>query len=963
MKIYRFIIVLCLGCILGFPGLFADSGGTGGTPDKTLSPLESFSIHKRMKQESLFKGMRWIYTGPEFIGGRISSIAVDPVNPYVIYVAAGSGGVFKTINNGTTWQPVFHDQSTYAVGAIAVAPSSRETVWVGTGEDLMARSSYAGTGIFKSIDGGKTWQNMGLHDSHHINRIVVHPTKPDVVYVAVMGHQYTYNEERGLFKTTDGGKTWTKSLEISEKVGVTDVVLDPSNPDTVLAAAWERDRKAWNNVEGGPGSGIYKSTDAGKTWKKITGGFPNNKYVGRIGLAFSVSNPNVVYALLDNQEPKPKKKEKKEKKKKKEDKKPEGLRIITVKLMGKAEFLKLDDKKLDTFLKRNLVPKEYTAVSIKKMVKSGELTPEKLGQYLLDAYADRKLHETNVKGGEVYRSTDKGTTWKKVSKNYLQSFFSTYGYSFCDIFVSPDDENQIYIQGIRMLASKDGGQTFWHIGGKKNVHVDHHALWINPKNPDHIINGNDGGLNFSYDRGKTWQKIDNLPICEFYTISVDNAEPFNIYGGTQDNGSVCGPSDHIPEHGVPCPWKHVGGGDGFFVAVDPEEPNTIYYEYQFGALQRGNKKTGKQKNIMPRTKIGEPALRCNWMTPFIISRFNRLTLYFGAQKLFKSLDRGDTWRCISPDLTTNPGKDKQGDVTYGSITTISESPFEPGLIYTGTDDGNIHITRNDGVTWEKISAGMPKCWVTRVTASKYDKATVYATFSAYRQDNFTCYVYSSTDFGKHWNFIGNGLPSESVNVIREDPKMENVLYLGTDLGIYLSIDKGKTWHSLGTHLPTTAVHDLVIHPRDNMIVIGTHGRGAFIMDAVPIQEYAKALSEKKRAASPLLFPIRPVTLPEYRGNGEWAQQKHRNAYIYFYLWKPAHVTVTIKDAKKKTIKTLKANGKKGINSILWDVTRDGGTELGIDFGSTGKYAKPGKYTVELTSGKQKQSGEVVVTGR
>ncbi|UCH98185.1 MAG: glycosyl hydrolase, partial [Candidatus Aminicenantes bacterium] len=386
-------------------------------------------------------------------------------------------------------------------------------------------------------------------------------------------------------------------------------------------------------------------------------------------------------------------------------------------------------------------------------------------------------------------------------------FFSTYGYSFCDIRVSPDDENQIYILGIRMLASKDGGKTSWHIGGKKNVHVDHHAMWINPNNPDHLINGNDGGLNFSYDRGKTWQKINNIPIAEFYTISVDMAKPYNIYGGTQDNGSLFGPSDHIPEHGVPDPWKHLGGGDGFFVFVDPEDSNTVYFEYQFGALLRKNLSSGKTKNIMPKTKIGEPALRCNWMTPFIISQHNHLTLYFGAQKLFKSLNRGDTWHCISPDLTTNPGPEKQGDVTYGTITSISESRFQPGLMYVGTDDGNIQVTHNDGITWEKINTGLPRRWVSRVIASGYDKATVYAALTGYRQDDFKCYLYRSMDSGKTWTSIRSNLPDESVNVIREDPKNENILYVGTDLGIYVSIDKGNTWYSLCNNLPTTPVHD------------------------------------------------------------------------------------------------------------------------------------------------------------
>jgi photosystem II stability/assembly factor-like uncharacterized protein len=933
------------------------------TQEQEINPaLSSYDDHVALAGESVFKHLHWRCAGPEFQGGRISSIAVHPVNPYIIYVSAGSGNLWKTVNNGTTWEPIFDSQSTFAIGDIAVSPSNPDIIWVGTGEDLMARSSYAGTGVFKSTDAGKTWQNMGLHDSHHIGRIAVDPHNPDVVYVAAIGHQYTFNEQRGLFKTADGGKTWKKVLYTGEKIGVVEVVLDPSDSTIVYAATWERDRKAWNIVKSGPGSGIYKSSDAGLTWKKLTPGFPDGKYVGRIGLAIAASNPNVIYALLDNQEPKPEpgKKEKSEKKKKTR----KGLTIIAVKKMSSEEFLAIAEKDLEDFLRDNRVPGRYTAKAIKKMVKTGELTPQKLAQYLLDAYADRKLRRTDVKGGEVYRSDDKGETWQKTNQTYFDTFFRSYGYSFCDIRVSPDDENNIYILGIRMLASKDGGKTFWHIGGKKNVHVDHHALWIDPQNPDHIINGNDGGLNFSYDRGKTWEKIDNLPIAEFYAISVDMAVPYNIYGGTQDNGSLFGPSDHIPEHGVPDPWKHLGGGDGFFVFVDPGDPNTVYFEYQFGILLRKDLASGAVKLIMPRTKIGEPALRFNFMTPFIISMHNRLTLYAGAQKLFKSLDRGDTWHCISPDLTTNPGPAKQGNVTYGTITTISQSPFQPGLLYVGTDDGNIHLSRNDGVQWEKLDEGLPERWVSRVLASRYDRALVYASFTGYRhrQDDFNCYLYKSTDYGKTWVSISANLPDESVNVVREDPKNENILYVGTDLGIYVSLDKGKTWNSLCNNLPTTPVHDLAVHPRDKELVIGTHGRGAFILDAAPIQTF----EEKTRGKNAHLFAIRPTPLPAARKNGEWATEKHRSAYIYYYLEKPrtpGAVKITVLDDKNKAIKTLRGTADKGINRAVWDLTFEGGTELGKGFAKSGRYVAPGTYTVRIEDGKISLTGKIQVKAK
>jgi len=922
---------------------------------------KSYAQHTQLKNESIFKHLHWRCVGPEFQGGRISSIKGHPRNPYTLYFSAGSGNLWKTTNNGTTWQSLFDNEATFAIGDIAISQSNPEIIWIGSGEELMARSSYAGTGVYKSTDAGKTWKNMGLNDSHHIGRIVIDPHNPDIVYVAAMGHQYTFNTERGLFKTSDGGKTWEKVLYIDEKTGVVEVTLDPSDSNVVFAAAWQRDRKAWNNVECGPGSGIYKSSNGGKNWKKLTNGFPEGKYVGRIGLAIAASNPNVIYALLDNQEPQP------TSPKQKTSQKTKGLEIVDLEKMSSEKFLKIDEKKLESFLRENLVPEEYTATVVKDMIVKKELTPQSLAKYLLDSYADRKLHETNIKGGEVYRSDDKGENWKKVSQEYFQDFFNTYGYSFCDIRVSPDDEDNIYILGIRMLASKDGGKTFWHIGGKKNVHVDHHALWIDPKNPDHIVNGNDGGLNFSYDRGKTWEKINNIPIAEFYTISYDMAKPYNIYGGTQDNGSLFGPSNHIPEQGVPDPWIHLGSGDGFFVFPDPKIPNIVYFEYQFGALLRKDLSTGKVKNIMPKTKIGEPSLRCNWMTPFIISKYNHLTLYFGAQKLYKSLNQGDKWYCISPDLTTNPGPEKQGDVTFGSISTISESPLQPGLIYVGTDDGNIQVTRNDGATWEKINNGLPRKWVSRVTASMYDKATVYAALTGYRDDDFNCYLYRSTDFGKSWISLKANLPNESVNVIREDPANKNILYAGTDLGAYVSIDKGNSWFSIMNNLPTSSVHDLVIHPRENELIIGTHGRGAYILDAKPIQTFMEKTSGKKA----YLFDVRPVTLPVARENGEWAFEKHRNAFIYYYLDSPQDVEILIsteeekdnkekKKPKEKVIKKLTGTSDKGINCAIWDLTFIGGTELGTGFASFGQFVKPGTYTVRITVGKNTLTGKIEV---
>jgi photosystem II stability/assembly factor-like uncharacterized protein len=632
--------------------------------------------------------------------------------------------------------------------------------------------------------------------------------------------------------------------------------------------------------------------------------------------------------------------------------------IIDVEKMSREDFLKIDKEKLAAFLKENYVPAEYTVEVIREMVKKGELTPRKLAKYLFDIHAGRKLLETNVKGGEVYRSDNKGETWKKVSESYFDYFFFTYGYAFCDIRVSPDNEDNIYIMGIRLLASTDGGKTFRDIVTKSHVHPDHHALWINQKNPDHLINGNDGGVYFSYDRGETWQHINNIPIAEFYAVSVDMASPYHISGGTQDYGPLIGPSDYIPEQWVADPWKCLGVGDASFVLVDPQDANTVYYVIQFGGLFRKDLSTGKEKDIKPKTKIGEPALRFNWVSPLIISQHNPLTLYYGAQKVFKSLDRGDTWRCISPDLTTNPGPARRGDVVYGTITAISESTFQPGLIYAGSDDGNIHVTHNDGVTWEQINNGLPKRWVSRLTASKYEKELVYATLTGYRQDDFKCYVYKSSDFGKTWTSISANLPGESVNVIREDPKNKNILYIGTDLSVYVSIDRGNNWYSLCGNLPTTPVHDLIVHPREDELVIGTHGRSAFIADVAPVQNFTKKTSGKRAH----LFDIRPVFLPvPWEEIEDYAPVKHRSAHIYYYLEKPRkEVKITIRDDKNKVIKELASSSSKGLNCAVWDLTFAGSLEVGEAEKMSQLYVKPGTYTVEISAAKIKLSGKVEV---
>lgn len=880
--------------------------------------LKAWEQHEMMKKTSIFKNLKWRSVGPEFMGGRITDIEVPPGNHFIIYVAVASGNVWKTENNGTTWIPIFESESTFTIGDIAVSPSNPDIIWVGTGESNSSRSSYAGTGVFKSEDGGKTWKHMGLADTHHIGRIIIHPENPDIVYVAAIGHLYTENEERGLFKTTDGGKNWKKVLYLNPRTGVIDVAMDPSNPDILYAASWERIRKAWNFTGNGPGSGIWKSVDGGEHWVRLTNGFPVGEHVGRIGLAVAPSNPNVVYALLDNQAQRP------------VEKKEGELSIEELKAMKKDEFLKIDPKILDRFLRRYSVPREYTAEKVIEMVRSGELTINHIVQYVMDA--NRALFEANVVGAEVYRSDDKGETWRKMNEKYIDNFYYSYGYYFGNIRVSPDNENKIYILGVPLLTSEDGGKTFKNIGGR-GVHADHHALWIDPKNPDRLILGNDGGINISYDRGKTWQKINNLPIGQFYTVTVDMEKPYNIYGGLQDNGVVYGPSNHKPELGVPDPWKSLFGGDGAYVQVDPLDSNIVYVESQFGNIARINKKDGSVKRIRPSGKLNEPPLRYNWQTPYLISPHNPFTLYYGANRLFKSLNRGDSWICISPDLTTNP--QPQGNVPYGTITTISESPLKPGLIYVGTDDGNLWVTQNDGASWTKIGQGLPKKWVSRIVASKYDEGTVFVSLTGYREDDFEKYLYMSEDFGKTWKSIAGNLPSEPINVIREDPQCKEILYVGTEPGIYVSIDRGKTWHSLCNNLPTTPVHDLIVHPRDNELVIGTHGRSVYVLNVDIIQKFVKNRIYERDVH---LFEISPTNLVSERGFLK------AEVSIYFYLKSSLNVAIEVIDINGKLVKKSEIKGEEGINLHELVLT------------SETSPLEPGDYKVILSAGEKKLEG-------
>jgi photosystem II stability/assembly factor-like uncharacterized protein len=739
--------------------------------------LEWFENHKEMKKNSHFKDLKWQFLGPTNVSGRCTDI--DVIMPkgksYTIYVAAASGGVWKTVNEGTTWEPVFDQEASTSIGDVAIAPSNNQIIWVGTGEANIFRSSMAGCGIYKSTDEGKTWAHLGLAGTNTIARIVIHPQDPDVVYVAASGHEWTDNEERGVYKTEDGGESWSKILYVDEKTGAIDLVMDPSDPSILYAAMWQRMRKKWNdprNEKGYSGSGIYKTTDGGAKWEPINNGLPDAVYRGRIGIDLCQTKPNVIYALVDNYE---------------------LAREIT------------DEDTADTY----------------GVPSSGF-----------------------IKGATVYRSDDKGANWAQVSgltpesKQYMERHSSTYGWVFGQLRVDPNDENTVYSMGLALNVSYDGGKTFERLRG---MHGDHHGLWIDPDNSDYLVNVNDGGIVISYDKGKTWRQFrDNLPLCQFFNLNFDMDSPFRVYGSMQDHGSFRGVvnlglgRDQIPA----VDFEGAPGGEGSSHAIDPTNPNIVYSAGFYGTISRTDLSVpGREgrKSILPRQFDNEPRLRGQWVAPFIISPHNPNIIYHGMQYLFRSKDQGDTWERISSDLTYNMASEL-GDIPYQTIFSISESPLKYGLIYVGTDDGKVHVTRDGGKTWAEIMEGLPyKKWVSRITASAFNLGTVYMTQNGKRDDDFAAYVWKSTDHGKTWVDISSGIPLGPVNVIREHPRNRDVLFVGTDIGVYVSKDAGMTWDVLGGNLPSTFVHDLIIHPRDNVVVIATHGRGMWALDAASFE--------------------------------------------------------------------------------------------------------------------------------
>ena len=858
-------------------------------------------------QESLIKDLPFTSIGPSIMSGRVVDLDVNEMNPNEFYVAYASGGLWYTNNNGTSFVPVMDNAPTLNIGDIAV-DWKNDIIWVGTGENNSSRSSYAGIGVFKSTDRGQTWQDMGLSDTQHIGRILINPNNPDEVLVGALGHLYTENQERGVFRTQDGGKTWTKTLYVNTTTGIIDMEAVPGDFNTIYATSWERSRKAWDFKESGEGSGIYKSNDGGQTWSLISGpesGFPQGEGVGRIGLA--VYDKDLTYVVLDNQDRRPAE----------EKQESSGLTKEDFRMMSVADFAKLDNSELETYLRSNRFPEENTANSVKDDVAEGKVSPKDLTTYLEDA--NSIMIDTPVIGAEIYVSADSGKTWTKTHKDFLDGVYSSYGYYFGEIRVNKSNSDKLYVMGVPIISSDDGGEN-WEFIGKENVHSDHQALWVNSKLPGHIINGNDGGVNISYDGGENWIKNNQPAVGQFYYVNVDNQSPYNVYGGLQDNGVWMGPSNYQASKNWNSsgsyPYKSIGGGDGMQVQIDSRNPNIVYTGSQYGFYFRVDLETGKRAYLQPKHQLGESPYRWNWMSPILLSKHNQDIFYMGSNKLHRSLNKGEDLKVISPDLTLGG---KPGDVAFGTLTCIAESPFEFGVLYTGSDDGRVHFSADGGTNWEDVSQAFPSdLWVTRVVASEHEKSRVYVSLTGYRNDDFKPYVFQSDDNGKTWVSISGNLPEvAAVNVIKEDPKDENILYLGTDNYLYISMDRGANWQVIDGGLPVVAMYDLVVQEREDDLVVATHGRSIYKADLSSLRSYSKVKDEDLA-----ILPMESVRYSSRWGDSRsrWYGSFEPELKFEVFSAKQALLKIEILSEDDKLLQRFSAEVDKGYNYLSYDLT-------------------------------------------
>jgi len=831
--------------------------------------------------------------GSAAMSGRIAALdAVHEGGRLTVYAGAASGGVWKSVNGGTTFKPVFDRQPVQSIGAVAIDPTNPKVIWVGTGEAWTRNSVSIGDGVYKSVDGGENWTNVGLPASEHIAKILIDPTTPNTVYVCVPGALWSDSDERGVYKSTDGGKSWTKVLKgANPSTGCSLMSMDPTNPKTIYAGMWDFRRRGWTFRSGGnganapSGSGLFKSTDGGATWTELDAqsakGLPTKPW-GRVAVAVAPSKPDVVYAVIEAEPPK------------------NGL----------------------------------------------------------------------------YRSNDGGRTWQALDRSQAMIWRPFY---FANLIVDPKNENRVYKPDGPLIVSNDGGRSFSNISG--GAHGDFHDVWVDPSNTDHLITGDDGGLWYSYDAGNKWWKADNLPVSQFYHVSLDMDRPYHVYGGLQDNSSWVGESEY-PGGITSSRWENMYGGDGFWMFVDPTDVDYIYAEYQGGEIARVNRRTLESRNIKPLPHYREGKLRYNWNTPIHLSPTQRGTIYLGAQFLFRSRDYGQTWDRISPDLTTNdPDKQKQelsGGVTvdnssaemHTTIYAIAESPRNANVIWAGTDDGNLQVTRDGGKTWTNVVgnvSGLPKnAWVSSVEAGHFADGAVYATFDLHTFGDMRPYAYKSTDFGATWSpLVAPTSPVRGyAHVVKEDLVNKDLLFLGTELGLWVSVDGGKQWaHYKGGNLPSVAVRDLAIHPRDHDLVIGTHGRGIWIIDDIsPL----RGLTPQVLATAAVFMPARP-TVQRLQASGGWANgdaafvgpNPPGDAVITYYQRKRhifGDMKIEVFDASGKLVGTVPTSKRGGLSRVTWSmrltaprVPPAASAAFGAAFGPR---VLPGTYTVRMTKDKE-----------
>ncbi len=848
----------------------------------------------------------WRELGPVNFAGRIVDIEVDPSDRFTFYAVSATGGIWKTVNNGTTFESVFEVPGVISIGDLAVAPSDPNVLYVGTGEANNQRSSYWGNGVHRSKDGGKTWKHVGLDGTDHIGRIVVHPSNPDIAFVAALGPLYRSGEHRGIYRTKDGGENWEAVQQIDADVGFVDVAIDPHDPNVILAASYDRRRRAWDFRDEGPGSAVWRSSDGGDSWRKVRG-IPRGD-IGRIGLAIHPGQKDLAFAIVENNNPAPTARPERE---------PRG-----------------DDG-------RAAGASPGTIGASRERGPAAGATPFAFA-------AARPI------GGEVYRSTDGGKSWDKVSE---EAVGGSPHYYYGQIRLDPKNPDHLWALGVNVYESTDGGKN-WDTRFGRGLHVDHHALWIDPTDPRRALLGNDGGLAQTRDGGAHWDHLSELPLGQFYAVAVDLREPYRVYGGTQDNGTWAIPSQPVSSRALDHRDAYkIGGGDGFQVAVDPTDPNVVYGESQFGALYRVDLGSGARASIRPSSRRGEPRLRFNWMSPLLLSSHNPSTLYFGSQYVHRSRNRGDDWETISPDLTSNDPDRLSGDVPHCTVTAIAESPLKSGLLLAGTDDGRVWLTHDDGGRWTELTdrfEGVPsRLWVSRIETSPHDADRLYVAFTGYREDDRNVYLYLSTDGGESFRSIANDLPAGgSVNVVREHPRNENCVLVGTEFGVFASIDCGAHWAPLGKGLPTVAVHDLLVHPREPDVVVGTHGRGIWVLDATLLEDFD---TDMLRAAMHVL-PVRDgrrlrSEFPSirYQGSRGWSADSWDGRAVFRYVLTREgsdRTQIEVFDVTGERVFSRRGEREPGLHTVEWRERGQRGRGAASD--------RPGDFLLRITRGEDVQ---------